>query len=124
MRLRTFALAAAMTAAVLATSATPANAGGGGCLRHTNDWFQFDACQGDNGLNVYGDVYIKRFTGSNCKVTLRITDNPDPIVLNCRLGHLGPVVSPRMVKGKRYVTSVTVQSSAGRLYGLAPYSNI
>ncbi|WP_030451665.1 hypothetical protein [Herbidospora cretacea] len=109
-----------MTAALLGTATAPANAAGGGCRPHSNTAFSFDACQGDDGVLVYGDTYIKRFTGSHCRVTIRVT-NGSSQSYPCRIGHLGPQTA-RMSRGVDYYTSSTISSSAGSLYGISPRS--
>jgi hypothetical protein len=122
---RTGRLAAVLVitgSSILTMSAGPASAAGGGCRPHSNSSFSFDACIGDDGILAYGDVYIKRFTGSNCRVTITVTngttsDPPHP----CRIGHLGPEVAS-MSRGTDYYTGVTVTSSAGRLFGISPRS--
>ncbi|MFI6799807.1 hypothetical protein [Streptosporangium canum] len=109
-----------LSAGLLAASTAPASAAGGGCRLHSNSAFSFDACLGDDGVLAYGDTYIKRFTGSNCKVTIRVTNGTSGTYA-CKLGHLGPQTA-RMVKGVDYYTSITISSSAGQLYGISPRS--
>ncbi|GAA1011132.1 hypothetical protein Aple_056810 [Acrocarpospora pleiomorpha] len=105
-------------ASILALSAGPANAEGGGCRTWSNNSFSFAACIGDDGKYAYGDTYINRFTGSNCRVTIQVT-NGQTASYACRTGHLGPVVAV-MSRGVNYYTNVTVTSSAGQLVGSSP----
>jgi hypothetical protein len=109
-----------LAAGLLAVSAPSASAEGGGCRPHSNTAFSFDACQGDDGRLVYGDTYIKRFSGTNCTVTIRVTNGTSG-TYSCRLGHLGPQTAV-MSRGVSYYTSITIRSSAGQLYGISPRS--
>lgn len=65
------ASSAALLSALSVSGASPAMAAGGGCSTTTQNGWRVATCSSDNGVRVYGDVYIEKqgSLGSLCQLT-------------------------------------------------------
>jgi hypothetical protein len=71
-------LASSLTVVALAAgivlAPSPAMASGGGCIDHSNVGWNVGVCSSDNGVSVYGDIYVNRrgSLGSSCYIRFEI----------------------------------------------------
>jgi hypothetical protein len=108
------AMTSVIAGVVAVASVVPAQAAGGGCNTTTQNGWNVGACSWDNGVDVYGDLYIN-WPGSsvNCIVYYQLIDLTSgarstlKADLPCYVGWHG---SSRMSKipGHRYVHRVSV----------------
>lgn len=108
----------------LLTFAAPADAAGGGCFPRTGGGFAIGVCSSDNGITVFGDIYIDKlgFTGSSCYVTYQIRDwTTSSWVGNssgrqaCGLGHY-PNVAAGKVAGHMYQNRARVYVNGTKVF--------
>jgi hypothetical protein len=119
----------ALTASAVVLPASPADAAGGGCSRWSNKYFEFDACIGDNGVLVAGDVYVKRYV-SGCRIELDVIERETGRGITypsftCKLGRIGPA-RYTMRRGYHYHTYVVMTDglSGHGLTGYSPDSHV
>jgi hypothetical protein len=106
------ALALTVAAGVLAP--TMASAAGGGCTTNSQNGWNIGACQSDDGVHVYADLYVnwQGNLGSSCKIRSEVIDyntnqNWDFIYYSCSVGRHGPGSVPK-VAGHSYRNCVDV----------------
>jgi hypothetical protein len=110
------AVTSMLTVAMVTGAAPAANAAEGGCNTNSQGSWNVGVCSSDNGVRVFGDVYINRrgSLGSRCTVSYELEDlSTDRIVArsgnqSCFLGR-HPAISAPKQPGHAYINTARVK---------------
>ena len=109
-------LTSMLTVAMVTGAAPAANAAGGGCITNSQGSWNVGVCSSDNGVRVFGDLYINRrgSLGSRCTVSYELEDmSTDRIVARsgpqtCFLGRHPEISAPKQ-PGHEYINIARVK---------------